>query len=117
MQYQPGVHLIATLHSDDTTPLLTYTAFKQLLDAFVADYSLQQLGAVYHDFEPGGFTAVLCLSESHVSIHTWPEFGKINLDIYLSNYQRVNDDTVLSMFDRLVVYFRASVVQKLMIYR
>lgn len=35
-----------------------------------------------HKFEPQGVTAFLLLSESHISIHTWPELNKAAVDIY-----------------------------------
>jgi S-adenosylmethionine decarboxylase len=75
--YTPGLHLIATLHSDNTALLAGYAGFKSLADDLTGAFDLQKLGEVYHDFEPGGFTGVICLSESHLSVHTWPEFGKL----------------------------------------
>jgi len=44
-------------------------------------------GAVVHEtihkkFEPQGVTVVCLLSESHISIHTWPEEGKAAADVY-----------------------------------
>jgi len=33
-------------------------------------------------FEPQGVTVVCLLSESHISIHTWPEEGKAAVDVY-----------------------------------
>ncbi|WP_229241127.1 S-adenosylmethionine decarboxylase family protein [Dyadobacter sp. SG02] len=115
--YTPGLHLIATLHSDKTPLLVEYTAFKTLADDLTSTFGLQKLGEVYHDFEPGGFTGIICLSESHLSVHTWPEFGKINLDIYLSNFQRVNNGTVRAIFDRIIAYFEAEVVSEHQIVR
>lgn len=112
MSYRPGLHLIATLHSAHATHLLRYEAFKDLLDALVVRHQLQALGHVYHNFTPAGFTAVLCLSESHLSIHTWPEYQKINLDIYLSNHERQNDGTVLALFDAVKTFFEATVVHQ-----
>ena len=35
----------------------------------------------YHEFKPQGLTAMLLLSESHISIHTWPEKNSACLDI------------------------------------
>merc|ERR1712157_576232 len=34
-----------------------------------------------HQFLPQGFTALLLVEESHLSIHTWPELGYTVLDI------------------------------------
>ncbi|KJZ18682.1 hypothetical protein TW80_14425 [Loktanella sp. S4079] len=37
-----------------------------------------------HDFgERAGFTGVALLAESHISIHTWPEFGYAAIDIFM----------------------------------
>lgn len=35
-----------------------------------------------HKFEPQGVTSILLLSESHISIHTWPEKGFATCDIF-----------------------------------
>lgn len=33
-------------------------------------------------FEPQGVTIVIMLSESHISIHTWPEKGEAIIDVF-----------------------------------
>jgi S-adenosylmethionine decarboxylase len=35
-----------------------------------------------HSFPETGLTCVLILSESHAVLHTWPETGTINIDIF-----------------------------------
>lgn len=35
-----------------------------------------------HQFEPFGMTGIAVLQESHISIHTWPEYGYASIDIY-----------------------------------
>lgn len=109
MTYNPGTHLIATLHTADAKPLRRHAAFQQYLNGLIADHGLQKLGEVYHDFSPAGYTGVVCLSESHLSVHTWPEWGRINMDIYLSNHLRDNDGTVERLYKALQAYFGASV--------
>lgn len=37
---------------------------------------------IYKQFEPQGCTILCLLSESHISIHTWPEEGKAACDVY-----------------------------------
>ena len=117
MSYQPGKHLIATLSTDEPKLINTYAAFRTLVEELIAQYQLQKLGEVYHDFSPAGFTAVICLSESHLSIHTWPEHGLINLDIYLSNFKRNNEDAVLGIYQSLENHFAATVLQQQIITR
>ena len=38
--------------------------------------------AVSHDFPGAGLTCVLILAESHAVLHTWPETGTVNIDIF-----------------------------------
>jgi S-adenosylmethionine decarboxylase len=115
--YQPGTHLIVSLTTPEIALLQTFAAFQQVADALVQKYALTKLGEVYHNFEPGGFTAVLCLSESHISVHTWPEFGRVNLDIYLSNYLRNNDGTVQAIYEAFLLFFKATVLNSQTIVR
>jgi len=35
-----------------------------------------------HRFSPRGVTGFVLLAESHISIHTWPEYGFIAVDIF-----------------------------------
>jgi S-adenosylmethionine decarboxylase len=36
----------------------------------------------FYQFEPQGATGFLLLAESHISVHTWPEFGFAAVDIF-----------------------------------
>ena len=36
----------------------------------------------FHRFSPDGVSGVVVISESHLSVHTWPELGYVALDIY-----------------------------------
>ncbi|MFT3825066.1 MAG: S-adenosylmethionine decarboxylase [Chitinophagaceae bacterium] len=110
MSYQPGMHIVAELHSEQTTVLSNFSSLKAFLDRAIPAYGLINLGEVYHNFNPGGFTAVICLSESHLSFHTWPEYSRVNMDIYLSNYQRNNDNTGQQLFAEIVEFFSATII-------
>lgn len=112
MEYRPGKHIIATLRTNNNQ-LLHYSApFRQKIDELIQVYQLNRLGEVYHDFSPSGFTAVICLSESHISIHTWPEHHLVNIDIYLSNFNRNNDGTVTGIYDACRLFFEAEVTNE-----
>ena len=36
----------------------------------------------FHEFSPYGLTGVLVITESHISIHTWPEYGYAAIDVF-----------------------------------
>lgn len=41
------------------------------------------LHSYIHEFGNGGYSGVVVLEESHISIHTWPEDNYISIDIYM----------------------------------
>jgi S-adenosylmethionine/arginine decarboxylase-like enzyme len=42
---------------------------------------------VVKDFEPFGTTAVFILSESHFTLHTYPEHAYMSVDLYVCNFE------------------------------
>lgn len=36
----------------------------------------------FHKFSPQGISGVVVISESHLAIHTWPEYGYAALDVF-----------------------------------
>ena len=40
------------------------------------------VGESFHHFSPQGVTGILAIAESHISIHTWPEYGYAAADIF-----------------------------------
>ena len=40
------------------------------------------LGESFHRFNPHGISGVVILAESHLFIHTWPEYGYAAADIF-----------------------------------
>lgn len=47
-----------------------------------------------HKFSPQGVTGVAVLSESHISIHTWPELGYAAMDVFTCGEHVAPHDTI-----------------------
>jgi S-adenosylmethionine decarboxylase len=86
--------------------------YKNCIRDLITEHQLNTLGEVFHKFEGFGFTAVSCLTESHISIHTWPEYERATFDVFLSNYQKVNDHTAAKICSALLEYFHAEIINK-----
>ena len=110
MSYQPGTHIIASLQAAEPGLLLLHQGFREKINELIETHQLQKLGEVYHDFTPAGFTGVICLSESHISIHTWPEQQYLTFDVFLSNYLRDNRVTTHAIYQAIQEFFQAKVV-------
>ena len=77
-----GIHLIIEL-SDCNNELLDDLQY--IRDAMVG--AADQAGATivgqsFHKFDPRGVTGIIAIAESHLSIHTWPEYGYAAVDIF-----------------------------------
>jgi S-adenosylmethionine decarboxylase len=77
-----GTHIILDMGGIDFLLLDSMKDFVSFAEGTLWDFECNVLGTQYHKFEPQGFTAVFMLSESHLSIHTWPEKGIAACDIF-----------------------------------
>jgi S-adenosylmethionine decarboxylase len=68
-----GCQSLCQLTADEIVE--TFTSALQLAGATVVQTSS-------HAFAGAGLTSVLILAESHAVIHTWPETGMVNIDIF-----------------------------------
>jgi S-adenosylmethionine decarboxylase len=55
------------------------------------------LHAVSHRFPGAGLTCALLLSESHAVLHTWPETGTVNLDIFSCSTRLKSRDAITEL--------------------
>lgn len=55
---------------------------RQALLSTARDVGATVVGESFHRFSPQGVTGILAIAESHISIHTWPEFEYAAADIF-----------------------------------
>lgn len=77
-----GEHIIIDFNTDDVDFLDSVERCEDLLHSLNDGLGLTKLFIKTHKFEPHGVTSVLVISESHISIHTWPECQYAGLDIF-----------------------------------
>lgn len=106
----PGLHLISNFISEEKMLLASFASFRTFMDDSIERHDLSKVGEAYHDFDGGGFTAVVCLAESHLSIHTWPEQGYVTFDIFLSNFHRDNSERGRAVYREVLTFFGGQVL-------
>jgi S-adenosylmethionine decarboxylase len=57
------------------------TALRAALDLAVSRGPFTGLGTLIVPFSPQGVTACAVVGESHIALHTWPEEGRLFVDI------------------------------------
>jgi S-adenosylmethionine decarboxylase proenzyme len=85
--HQPvGTHLIVNLYDIRDDDLLCYLwKGRQVLDKIVLELNLNVVNEAGHQFQPFGYTYAYVLSESHMTIHTYPEHQSCYIDIFCCN--------------------------------
>jgi S-adenosylmethionine decarboxylase proenzyme len=77
-----GRHLLVELQDCDKEALNNLDFLREvMLDAAVACGAVV-LGDSFHRFSPQGVSGVVVIAESHLSIHTWPEYAYAAVDVF-----------------------------------
>lgn len=103
-----GYHHTADLYQCQALSLMCDAeALALCAQQFVQQAGLTVVGQQWHTFpgKPGGVTGVLLLAESHLAIHTWPETGRVTLDIFVCNYSQDNTESARTVLSRLCALF------------
>lgn len=111
-QTTSGKHMICDIKNITNHKLLSSPdLIKTMLDTICQTYNYTILQKSHHIFEPQGFTAIYLLSESHISIHTYPENNYAAIDIYTCR-QYPDDQVYLEIYDYLIQQFGADKPQQ-----
>lgn len=105
-----GLHIVANFSVKDLSKLTAFNVFQSFIDQRIAYFGLTKVGEVYHNFPGGGYTGVVCLTESHLSVHTWPENNYLTFDIFLSNHLKDNRSTTHALYEDVRSFFEADVI-------
>lgn len=77
-----GTHYIASYHGCDHDALTEITQLQAAMVDAVKECGATLLSSDAYIFPPHGLTMVLLLSESHASIHTYPEYQSCYIDLF-----------------------------------
>ncbi len=89
-------HFIAELYDCDREILNDVSAVEQALLKGADAAKATIVGHSFHHFSPHGVSGVVIIAESHISIHTWPEYGYAAVDIFTCG-DLTDNDTAISM--------------------
>lgn len=109
---QLGNHIIAEfLECEQNLDAFEY--LEQVLREAALKANATVIQVVIHKFCPQGMSAIVLLAESHISIHTWPEYGYVAIDVYTCG-KHVDTHAVI---DVLKSFFKPKKIHKVLIDR
>lgn len=77
-----AAHLLLELDQCDANLLDNVQHIERTLLKAANKTGARVLGQVFHKFKPLGVTGVVSIAESHLCIHTWPEYRYAAVDIF-----------------------------------
>ena len=77
-----GKHTIANLININNNNIEDVEYVKNILIMSAKEANLHVVDTIFHKFEPVGVSGVLVLAESHLTIHTWPEYNFVAIDAF-----------------------------------
>ena len=87
-----GKHLIIDIKNIKNEDIINdIDKLKTIMDTICKKYNFNVLQKIEHKFEPQGISIVYLLSESHMTIHTFPEKKYIAFDLYTCREYLNND--------------------------
>lgn len=77
-----GEHYLIGFFGCDKEQIDSVDFWKEILPKSLDNTDISVLDSFFYKFDPQGVTGFLLLSASHISVHTWPEYGYVACDLF-----------------------------------
>ena len=77
-----GTHILVDMKDCNRRLLDDLPFIQEALLTAAREAGATIVGQTFHKFSPHGVTGVVAIAESHLCIHTWPEYGYAAVDIF-----------------------------------
>ena len=77
-----GTHLLLELKQCDKEILDDIHYIKEAMLGAADEAGATVIWQSFHKFDPRGVTGIIAIAESHLCIHTWPDYGYAAVDIF-----------------------------------
>ena len=96
-----GHHILSEMYGCEAGILNDRELIERLMVEAALEAGAEVREVVFHKFSPQGVSGVVVISESHLTIHTWPELGYAAVDVFTCG-DKVNPlDACNYLFDGL----------------
>ncbi|MDN5304585.1 MAG: S-adenosylmethionine decarboxylase [Fusobacteriaceae bacterium] len=77
-----GRHILVEYYNCDEEILKNVEVIEELMNEAARVAGATIVNSVFHHFNPWGVSGAVIISESHLTIHTWPEYGYAAVDLF-----------------------------------
>ena len=80
--YALGRHLLLELKNCNKEVLNDLDFLRDCLHRAALQCGATIVGESFHQFSPRGVSGIINIAESHIAIHTWPEYSYAAVDVF-----------------------------------
>lgn len=77
-----GRHILVEFYNCDSSILNDTVVIETHMNTAATMSKATIVESVFHTFNPWGVSGVVVIQESHLTIHTWPEYGYAAIDLF-----------------------------------
>lgn len=77
-----GRHVLAEFYGCSPEILNDTAKIEKIMVDAALEAGAEVKEVIFHQFIPQGVSGVVVISESHLAVHTWPEFGYAAVDVF-----------------------------------
>lgn len=77
-----GRHIMIEYYNCDENILSNHELIEKYMNQAAKESSATIVNSVFHHFNPYGVSGAVIIAESHLAIHTWPEYGYAAVDVF-----------------------------------
>lgn len=79
---QLGRHVLVEYYNCDSEILKDRKKIEMYMNKAAKEAKANVVQSVFHHFSPWGVSGAVVISESHLTIHTWPEYNYAAVDLF-----------------------------------
>lgn len=78
-----GKHILIEYYDCDVESLKSHKYIEEIMNEAANIAGCTIVNSVFHTFNPYGVSGAVIVQESHLTIHTWPEYGYAAVDVFI----------------------------------
>ena len=86
-----GRHYFIDITNVPENMINDHELFKSKCSELLEEFQMKILGVNEHEFQPHGYTLLYLLSESHLSLHSWPEYNTLKMDLFTCSSKKLDN--------------------------
>lgn len=77
-----GRHILIEYYNCDEEVMKSHELIEKRMNEAALKANATIVDSVFHHFNPYGVSGAVIIAESHLAIHTWPEYGYAAVDVF-----------------------------------